>query len=71
MATNYPIVQLTNASNGHVFYARTSKFSTYSVAAHIAGSADFTLPANIERGSYTLVAIASGNASAPVVVTVK
>jgi hypothetical protein len=71
MATNYPIVRLTNTSTGHVFYARTSRFSTYSVAANIAGSADFTLPANIESGSFTLVAAASGNASAPVLVTVK
>jgi hypothetical protein len=31
-ATNYPIVRLTNASTGHVFYARTHDHSTMAVA---------------------------------------
>jgi len=36
-ATNYPLVQIVNNSSGNVFYARTSGFSTMSIAPGQAG----------------------------------
>ncbi len=66
MATNYPIVQITNAATGHVFYGRTFNFSTESVAPGAAVSTNFTVPANIEQGASSLVVIANGIPSAPV-----
>ena len=45
MATNYPIVQLTNAS-GQVSYARTANWSSTGVATgSTPETVDFTLPA--------------------------
>ena len=32
MATNYPLVRLTNSATGHVFYARTHDHSTMAIA---------------------------------------
>ena len=69
-STNYPIARLTNVASGDVFYAKTTAFSTYSVAAKALGSTNVTVPANIETGSSTLVLIANGIASNPVLVTV-
>jgi hypothetical protein len=71
MATNYPILRLTNTASGHVSYARSTGFSTMSVAAKTLGSAKFVLPAGIETGPSTMVAVANGIASAPVLVDVK
>lgn len=71
MATNYPIIRLTNATTGAVYFARSTDFSSLSVAKGSLASARFTLPASIVTGSYTLQAIANGAPSAPVVVTVK
>jgi hypothetical protein len=66
MATNYPIVQITNAATGHVFYGRTFNISNRSVAPGVSVSTDFTVPANIEWGPSTLVVIANGIPSTPV-----
>ncbi|MGC9987128.1 MAG: Ig-like domain repeat protein [Terriglobales bacterium] len=66
MATNYPIVQITNAATGHVFYGRTFNISNRSVAPGAAVSTNFTVPANIEKGASSLVVIANGIPSAPV-----
>jgi len=71
MATNYPIVQVTNAASNHVFYARTFNHSTMSIAPNAAGSTNFTVPANIEPGPSTLVVIANGIASQPVSLVVQ
>jgi hypothetical protein len=70
-ATNFPLVQITNVATQHVFYARTTNFTSVSVAPGTAASTQFTVPtANIETGPSTLVVIANGIASTPVNVTV-
>jgi hypothetical protein len=65
MATNYPIIRITNTATGHVFYARSTNFSLYSVARNAPSQATFTVPSTIETGASTLVAVANGVASAP------
>jgi hypothetical protein len=70
MATNYPIVQITHTSNGHVFYARTTDMKPMSVTPGVAGSARFSVPTGIETGPASLVVIANGIASAPVSIRV-
>jgi hypothetical protein len=70
-STNYPIVQITNAATGHVFYARTFNHSTMSIAPGTSGSTNFTVPENVETGPSNLVVIANGIASTPVSVAVQ
>ena len=70
-ATNYPLVRITNAATGHVFYARTHDHSTMGVATgSTAVSTNFDVPASIETGASSLVVVANGIPSAPVSVTV-
>jgi hypothetical protein len=70
-ATNYPLVRLTNAASGHVFYARTHDHSSMGVATGAAAvSTRFDVPAGTETGPASLVVVANGIASAPVSVTV-
>ena len=69
-ATNFPIVQITNAATHVVTYARTSNWSSVSVAPGAVSSTRFTLPASTPTGASSLVVIANGIASAPVPVTV-
>jgi hypothetical protein len=60
---NYPIVYLKDAA-GHVYYARTSNFSSMiTSAAGEAQTADFTLPSGLAHGSYTLYVSACGVSS--------
>src|SRR5262249_37380726 len=67
MSTNYPIVRLTDPSTGHVFYARTSNWSSTGVGRALdPESVDFTLPAGVAPGVYQLSVVANGIASAPV-----
>lgn len=66
MATNYPIVQITNSATGHVFYGRTFNISNRSIAPGVSVSTSFTVPANIELGPSSLVVIANGIPSASV-----
>ena len=69
-ATNFPLVQITNNSTSHVFYARTSNHSTMSIAPNAAGSTNFAVPANIETGASSLVVVANGIPSQPIAVNV-
>jgi hypothetical protein len=69
-ATNFPLIRLTNKLTGHVFYARTKKFTRMSVAPGVKSSCEFDLPANIETGTTWLSVVANGIASLPVRVTV-
>jgi hypothetical protein len=70
-ATNYPLVRLTFAATGHIFYARTHDHSTMGVATGAAlVSTRFDIPAGAETGAATLVVVANGIPSAPVSVTV-
>lgn len=71
MATNYPIVRFTNTTTGHVFYGRTVNPSGMGVAAGTLGSVSFAAPSGIETGASTMVVVANGIASKPVLVTVK
>ncbi|MEO7899307.1 MAG: hypothetical protein ABIZ35_04255, partial [Capsulimonas sp.] len=62
-ATNYPIVRLT-ASNGNVYYGRTTNWSTTGVAKGGAiQSAKFTTPAGLPSGAYQLQVVTNGVAS--------
>jgi hypothetical protein len=71
-ATNYPLVRITNAATGHVFYARTHGHSTMAVATGTAiVSTNFDVPTAAETGASTLVVVANGIPSAPVSVTVE
>jgi uncharacterized protein (TIGR03437 family) len=66
---NYPIVSLTSPS-GNVFYARTTNWSYIGVGPGPAiQTVNFTLPAQMTGGSYSLVVSAAGIASNPVPVT--
>lgn len=69
-ATNYPLVRLTNTASGHVFYARTANHSLMAVASPAVVTTQVTIPAGMETGATTLVAVANGIASVPVSVTV-
>ncbi len=71
-ATNYPLVQITNSSTKHVFYARTHNHSSMGVATGTETvSTNFDVPSSIEAGVSTLVVIANGVPSAPVTITVQ
>jgi hypothetical protein len=66
MATNYPIIRLTDA-NGNVSFARTFNWNSTGVATgSTPESADFTLPAADAPGPYLVSVIANGIASTPV-----
>jgi len=70
-ATNYPLVRITNAATGHVFYARTHDFSSMAVASPATVSTSFDVPATMETGKSSLVVTTNGIPSAPTAVTVK
>ncbi len=62
MASNYPIVRLTNGSN--VYYARTFNWSSTGVqTGSTPVTTQFTLPANLPFATYTVSVIANGIAS--------
>ena len=68
MDSNYPLVRLTSTTTGNIYYARTYNWSSTSVqTGSRALTTDFTLPAGIPNGSYSLVTAANGNASPAVV----
>jgi hypothetical protein len=64
MATNFPIVRITNLATNHVFYCRTHSFSTMGVATgNVIHSTKFDVPHNIELGASQLCVIANGIAT--------
>ncbi len=69
-ATNFPLVRIVNNGTGHVFYARTSNFSTMSIAPGQSGVADFKVASATEIGASSLYVIANGIASAAASVTI-
>jgi hypothetical protein len=72
MATNYPLVRITNNSTGHVFYARTHDHSSMGVATGSKTvSTNFDVPLGMETGAGQLVVVANGIPSDPVSVTVQ
>jgi hypothetical protein len=68
--TNFPLVRITNSASGVVTYARTSNWTSVSIAPGAASSTDFTVPSTTPLGQSTLVVVANGIASAPVPVTI-
>jgi hypothetical protein len=71
MATNYPLVRITNTSSGQVVYCKTHNHSTMGVATGSATvSTEFDIPSTIGTGASTLVVVANGIPSNPVNVTV-
>jgi hypothetical protein len=71
MATNYPLVQITNDATRHVFYARTHNHSYMGVASPHIVSTEFDVPVSIETGQSTLVVIENGFRSAAVHVNIR
>ena len=65
MDTNYPIIELKNGT-GQVYFARTFNWSSTGVATgNTPVSTDFSLPASMPYGTYSLTVVANGIASAP------
>jgi hypothetical protein len=65
MASNYPIVRLTSGSN--VYYARTNNWNSTGVRrGALADTTQFTTPAGLPAGTYSLVVVANGISSNPV-----
>jgi hypothetical protein len=69
MACNYPLVRMTNNVSGNVYYARTYNWSSTTVQNPNQVTTEFSLPANLPPGTYSLVVLAVGNPSAPVTFT--
>ncbi len=70
MATNYPIVQLSN-SKGQVHYLRSFNFSTLAVATESETvSAEIEVPSDVPAGAWSMVVIANGISSPAVNVEV-
>jgi hypothetical protein len=65
MSSNYPIVRLVDA-DGNVFYARTFGWGVGVATGDTPVSTQFTLPAGIPAGTYSLSVVANGIASDPV-----
>ena len=72
MATNYPLIRISNMETGHVFYCKTRNFSTMGVATGPTPvSTYFQVPSSMDTGPSQLVVVANGIPSAPVSVTVQ
>ena len=69
--TNYPLVRITNLKTGVVTYARTSNWTSVSIAPFATSSTDFTISKKTPAGSSILVVVANGIASGPVPVTIR
>ena len=69
-ATNYGLVQITNESTHHVFYARASNYSDTSISPNAPSTFDFQIGKEVENGPSKLRVIASGFASQPVSISV-
>jgi hypothetical protein len=63
--TNFPLVRITNSATGVVTYARTSGWTSVSVAPGTGSATRFTLPPGTPAGKSTLVVVANGIASPP------
>ena len=63
--TNFPLVRITNSATGVVTYARTSGWTSVSVAPGTSSATRFTLPPGTPAGKSTLVVVANGIASPP------
>ncbi len=69
MATNYPLVRITNHGTGHVCYAKTHDHSSMGVATgNTIVSTTFDGPSCLESGPSDLVVVANGIPSLPIVI---
>jgi hypothetical protein len=68
--TNFPLVRITNAASGAVTYARTSNWTSASVAPGAVSSTNFTVASTTPPGASTLEVVANGIASEPLPVSV-
>ena len=71
MASNYPLVRITNTATGHVFFARTYNLPSGVATGSTIVKTHFTVPAGIELGASQLEVVTNGIASNPVNVTIK
>jgi len=69
MATNYPLVRITNNSTDDVCFGRSHDFSTMGVWTVGTTNAEFDIPETCETGASTLQVIVNGLASAGVSVS--
>lgn len=70
MASNYPIIRLTDSAN-NVTYARTYNWSSTGVMTGATPeTTSFTLPLGLPAGTYSVVLVANGNPSAPTSLTI-
>jgi len=71
VATNFPLVRITNRATNHVFYAKTHNHSTMGVATGNATvSTQFDVPVNMETGLSDIEVVANGLASSKTTITV-
>jgi hypothetical protein len=71
MATNFPLVQLTDSGTGAVVYARTHGFSTRGVATGTnVENTIFDVPGSLPTGTYDLRVIANGIPADPFTVSI-
>jgi hypothetical protein len=70
-ATNFPLVRITNDKSSVVTYARTSNWTSVSIAPSASSSTKFSIPGTTPAGASTLVVVANGIASPPVPVTIR
>ncbi len=69
MATNYPIVQLTERATGKVRFLRSYDFSTMGIAKAgdtTTAACQVQVPTDLDEGTYDMVVVANGIASASV-----
>ena len=71
MATNFPLVRITNLKTHHVFYSRTHDHSSMAVASDAEVSTHVEISKTQERGPSLLEVVANGVASEPFFVVVK
>ena len=72
MASNYPLVRITNMATGHVFYARTHDHSTMGIATgSTIVSTTFDVPATAETGASSIAVVANGISSKAKRVTIQ
>lgn len=69
-ATNYPLVRITSATSGKVFYARTHGHSYMGIGSNKPVSTMFDVPANVPAGAATVQVVTNGIASRAVNVTI-
>jgi hypothetical protein len=65
------LVRITNSRSGVVTYARTTNWSSSSVAPGASSSTDFQIAKNTPAGASTLEVVANGIASSPTPVTIR